>query len=126
VTEKTTIWIVSWIGTLLVLAVGFWLSQRFGSAVMWAVLLLILAVLVTLQGWMGSKAARARLELQENFLELARGKSIHELTREHPDLFVRLGKLPEKSLEAILETLDETQARDLLEGIRDAKRIRTN
>lgn len=115
--QRKMISLGSWVATIIVLGLGYWLGQRLGSIFMWGFLISMLALVVALAIWMGRKGERARLELQENFLRLARGKSIDELTRQHHDFLPSLRRWPEKSLEAIFEALDEDQARELRKAL---------
>ena len=115
--QRKWISFLSWVVTIAVLAFGLWLEKKFGPAVMWTVLFLILALTVTLQIWKGSKAARSRLEAQEEYVRLTRGRTIHDLVRQHPDLLPMLRKAPQDTIDTLLEVLDENQARDLQEAL---------
>ena len=110
-----SIW--SWLITIVVIGFGLWLGAKFGSAVMWTVLVLILALTVILHVWMSSRMARSSLELQQRYVQLTRGKTIHALVTEDPDFLPTLLKYPQQSIKAILEVLDESQTRDLQEAL---------
>jgi len=103
----------SWAATIAVLLFGFWLKKRFGAGVMWTALSLVLGLLVVLNVWVGSKAARQRLEFQELIHRLTDGKSVEEVANQHPDFLATIRTWPDTTIENMLEALDESQARDL-------------
>jgi len=115
--QRTMISAGSWAATIVVLLFGFWLGKQFGSAVMWTTLTLILGLLVFLNVWIGSKAARARLELQEVVRQLVSGRSVEEITRLYPDFLVKVRRWSDGNIEALFEALDEDKARDLRKAL---------
>jgi hypothetical protein len=115
--QRKTISAGSWAATVVVLLFGFWLHKRFGFAAMWTALSLILGVVVALNIWMGFKAARQRLYLQELIHKLADGKSIEELQSQHPDFLSTIRTWQDASIEDTLAALDENQARDLRKAL---------
>ncbi len=103
----------SWAGTILVLSLGFWLNKRFGITVMWTALVGFLGLVLVLNIWMGSKAARQRLEFQELIHQLTAGKTIEQIQMEHPDFLPKIRSFSDSGIQNMLEVLDEEQARDL-------------